>query len=75
VISKRRKMPQIAESDDDRSLRTITQACALLSCSRPTIYKLWREGRLELVKLGGWHTRVTFRSLNRLLNDIMKDPK
>jgi excisionase family DNA binding protein len=58
--------------DDGRRLRTIAEATELLSCSRPTIYKLWREGRLELVKLGGWHTRVTSRSLDRLLNDLMK---
>jgi excisionase family DNA binding protein len=65
-------MRQATEQDTDRRLRTIAEAMDVLSCSRPTIYKLWREGRLELVKLGGWHTRVTSRSLNRLLNDVMK---
>jgi excisionase family DNA binding protein len=48
----------------------MAQACAQLSCSRGTIEKLWREGKLERVRFGG-QTRITARSLDRLVDEML----
>lgn len=50
--------------------RTVEQAATQLSCSPRMIYKLYREGRLELVKLGRT-SRVTERSLNALVDEML----
>lgn len=55
---------------NNRELRTTAQACAQLGCSRSTVEKLWREGKLERVKFGG-QTRITARSLNTLVDEVM----
>jgi excisionase family DNA binding protein len=56
--------------DPSRELRTTAQACAQLGCSRGTIEKFWREGRLERVKFGG-QTRITARSLDALVDELL----
>ena len=53
-----------------RELRTIPQACAQLGVTRYTLVKLWKEGKLERVRLGG-QTRITARSLNALLDQVL----
>lgn len=53
-----------------RELRTTAQACAQLGCSRYTLAKLWKEGKLERVRFGG-QTRITARSLNALLDQVL----
>ena len=53
-----------------RELRTTAQACAQLGCSRGTIAKLWRDGKLERVRFGG-QTRITARSLNALVDEVL----
>lgn len=53
-----------------RELKTTAQACALLGCSRYTLAKLWRDGKIERVRFGG-QTRITARSLNALLDQVL----
>jgi excisionase family DNA binding protein len=55
---------------DSRELRTMAQACAQLSCSRGTVEKLWREGKLERVRFLG-QTRITARSLDALVDEML----
>jgi excisionase family DNA binding protein len=62
------KVPDLS----NRELRTTSQACAQLGCSRSTIEKLAREGKLERVKFGG-QTRITARSLNALVDEVLTD--
>jgi len=64
----KRKLPK---TRDDRSLLTIAQVCTILNCSRPTIYKLKKEGRLVLVPFGTGRTRITSKSLNEYLDELM----
>ena len=63
-------MQMAAKRGGGRDLRTIQQAMSQLSCSRTMIYKLWQEGKLELVKFGQ-RTRVTERSLNALVDEML----
>ena len=53
-----------------RELRTTAQACAQLGCTRYTVLKLWRDGKLERVRFGG-QTRYTARSLNALVDEVL----
>jgi excisionase family DNA binding protein len=55
-----------------RELRTMAQACAQLSCSRGTVEKLWRQGKLERVRFGG-QTRITARSLDALVDEMLEN--
>jgi excisionase family DNA binding protein len=55
---------------ESRELRTMAQACQQLSCSRGTVEKLWKQGRLERVRFGG-QTRITARSLNALVDEML----
>lgn len=57
-------------SPDPAQLLTTAQACIRLDCSRSTIRKLWKEGKLERVKFGG-QTRITRRSLDALVDAIL----
>jgi len=59
-------------SKDDKHLVTIDQAMAALQCSRQTIYRLANEGKLEIVRIGDRMTRVTQRSLNQMIDDLVK---
>jgi len=58
--------------ESSRELRTMAQACAQLSCSRGTIEKFWREGKLERVRFGG-QTRITARSLDALVDELLNN--
>lgn len=69
MVRRKRKLPKTR--DDQVALLTIAQVCNILNCSRPTIYKLKREGRLMLVPFGTGRTRITSESLNRYLNELM----
>jgi excisionase family DNA binding protein len=62
--------PEQPELPSNRELRTTAQACAQLGCSRDTIRKLWKEGKLERVRFGG-QTRITARSLNALVDEVL----
>jgi excisionase family DNA binding protein len=55
------------------TFRTVAQAMAQLSCSRTTIRKLASEGKLTLVRFGG-RTRITEESLNRFIENMLKQP-
>lgn len=68
MVKRKRKLPPKAR--DDRSLLTIAQVCTMLNCSRPTIYKLKREGRLVLVPFGTGRTRITSESVNRYIDEL-----
>jgi excisionase family DNA binding protein len=57
-------------SSESRELRTMAQACQQLSCSRGTVEKLWREGKLERVRFLG-QTRITARSLDALVDQML----
>jgi excisionase family DNA binding protein len=59
-------------SSESHELRTMAQACAQLSCSRSTIERLWRQGKLERVRFGG-QTRITARSLNALVDEMLEN--
>jgi excisionase family DNA binding protein len=61
------KMPPVETS---RDLRTTAQARAQLGCSRGTLDKLVREGKLERVPFGG-QTRITARSLNAFVDEVL----
>lgn len=62
---------QVTKSHDPaRALVSIEQVRAQLDCSRSTVDKLCREGKLEKVRFGG-HTRITRRSLDALLDHIL----
>jgi excisionase family DNA binding protein len=71
IVMKRRKSKLLPKARDDRSLLTIAQVCTMLNCSRPTIYKLKREGRLVLVPFGTGRTRITSESVNRYIDELM----
>ncbi len=49
-------------------LRTIEQVCGQLACSRWTVDRLCRAGKLERVRFGG-RTRITARSLRALIDE------
>jgi excisionase family DNA binding protein len=70
-IMAKRRSKLLPKAQDERSLLTIAQVCTILNCSRPTIYKLKREGRLVLVPFGTGRTRITSVSLNRYLDELM----
>jgi excisionase family DNA binding protein len=59
-------------NNQSRELRTMQQACQQLSCSRGTVEKLWREGKLERVRFGG-QTRITARSLDALVDEMLQN--
>lgn len=63
-----------APVESNRELRTTAQACAQLGCSRQTIFKLWKDGKLERVRFGG-QTRITARSLNALVDEVLTDER
>ena len=71
ALMKKRQARKKQEEADDRTLLTIAQVMDALSVSRPTIYKLVKEGKLELVKIGTYHSRITNRSLNTFLDDVI----
>ena len=60
----------VTKPDPARELLTTAQACARLDCSRSTIRKLWKEGKLERVKFGG-QTRISRRSLDALVDAVL----
>jgi excisionase family DNA binding protein len=51
-------------------LRTTAQACAQLGCSRWTLDRMCRKGKLERVRWLG-QTRITARSLNALVDEML----
>ena len=65
-----------AASTDKTDLTVLTlttsQACERLGCSRQTVYRLWKAGKLERVRFHG-HTRITVDSLNALIKEIMAE--
>lgn len=63
-------MPRAESDRANRELRTTAQACLQLGCSRGTVEKFWREGRLERVKFGG-QTRITARSIDALVDSLL----
>lgn len=69
MVKRKRKLPK--KRDDEVALLTIAQVCTILNCSRPTIYKLKKEGRLMLVPFGKGRTRITSLSLNKYLDELM----
>ena len=46
---------------------TVAEACKLLSISKPTIYKMFRDGTLKKVKVRN-STRIPAAEIKRLLN-------
>ena len=58
--------------DPARALISIEQVRAQLDCSRSTVDKLCREGKLEKVRFGS-HTKITRRSLDALIDQILND--
>ncbi len=49
-------------AETDTRLITYTEAAKRLNISRPTVYRLVRDGRLDVVPLGGVN-RITLRSV------------
>lgn len=63
-------MPKMQEAAPDwRTLENVTvqTAAALLTCSRPHIYALAKDGRVEMVKTASGRTAVTVASVKALL--------
>ena len=54
-------------------LRTIAEACAQLECSRHTLRRLVREGKLDAVRFGG-KVRIIARSLDTLIDRLDPHP-
>lgn len=54
---------------DNEILLTIPEACRLLRCSRATLYKLRRAGRIEILKLGYRTARVVKGSINKMIEE------
>lgn len=55
----------VDQADVDRLAVSIPGACRALGLGRTSVYKLAKEGRLELVKFGR-SSRITVRSLEAL---------
>lgn len=51
-------------------LLTVQEVMATLKVGRGTVYKLIRNGRLEVLKISTQKSRITERSLNTFLNEI-----
>lgn len=70
-----RKTPPVAKSParPDLTVLTVTmeEACARLGCSRSTVYRLWKLGKIERVSINRGKYRVTVRSLNALIKETM----
>jgi excisionase family DNA binding protein len=65
-------MPTKAKPDElgpDDVLLTVKEACKILRCSRPTLFKLKREGRIEMIKYGYRTARIVKRSVDKLLQE------
>ncbi len=56
------KLDNAARADDDIRLVTYTEAAKRLNISRPTVYRLAKLGRLELVTLNGVN-RIRLKSI------------
>ena len=61
--------------EDKGGLVTVEQAMSALKCSRATIYKLRDAGKLEIVRITDRMTRVTERSLNKMIDDLIKQQR
>ncbi len=46
---------------------TVTEACQLLTLSRPTIYRMKNRGEIRLLKIGN-STRISAEEVDRLLS-------
>ena len=55
-------MPRTPKPPPDPSLVTLTEAGRILSVSRSTVYRLIRQGDLEVMRVGN-RPRVTLRSI------------
>jgi excisionase family DNA binding protein len=53
-----------------RAVYSINETSDILSTSRPAIYDLVREGRLEMIKLGPKKSRIMAGSIVRLLDEL-----
>jgi excisionase family DNA binding protein len=53
----------------DRILYSVDDACAELSISRPTIYRLAKSGALKLVKIGS-ASRITAASMKAYVDQL-----
>ncbi len=55
------------EDQDNSQLCTVDEAMRMLRRSRSKLYKLHRNGEIEMVKFGRRTTRVTLKSIERLV--------
>ena len=70
-----RKSPVIKTIPDPAiTLVTTAIVCATLGCSRDTVLRLCRQGKLERIKLNG-QTRITLRSVNALVDEALEEAK
>ena len=60
---------QAARADEDCRLVTYTEAARRLNVSRPTVYRLARLGRIEIVPLDGVN-RIRLKSVVNYANNI-----
>ena len=60
---------QAARADEDCRLVTYTEAARRLNLSRPTVYRLARLGRLEIVPLTGVN-RIRLKSVVNYANNV-----
>lgn len=65
-------MSDLANPDEYGGLYTIVEARRALRCGQTTIYKLAKEGRLELVRIGKRKTHVTGRSIKAVIEQGLK---
>lgn len=68
------KLDNAARADDDIRLVTFTAAAKRLNISRPTVYRLAKLGRLELVKLNGVN-RIRLKSIVDFANGSTRREK
>jgi excisionase family DNA binding protein len=66
-------MSDPASHDDEYGgLYTVAEARRALRCGTTTIYKLAREKRLELVRIGKRRTHVTGRSIKAVIEQGLR---
>ena len=58
--------------NDEVGLRTLKGACRFLGVSPSKLYRLCKDGEIELVKIGMRGTRVTQASLDRYIKNAKR---
>lgn len=66
-------MPNKVEEFTEPALVSVGNACKYLSIGRSKLYELIREGKLEIVRLGPKHSRITVKSLREFVASLPRE--